>query len=212
MNHKAELLDWDSIGNAIANLREQKRWHELALISCAAFTGCRPSDWTKFKWELFIREDGTVRREAWLFEVKAVKMALARGKKPRARKLFLIEQFQEIILECWKGMNKPYLNVYIFRTHKGPRSENGGISTQTANAQLKKLAVEFGMNPDLTTYSFRRTGARRIHDAMMGSDPLTAVRATQRFMNHASMTSTMHYIGLTDEEVSVAFSKLKLKL
>jgi integrase len=174
MNHKAELLDWESLGAVVEALREQKRWRELLLISCATYTGCRPGDWTKFTWDVFLNKDGSPKHEASIFERKPNNIAKAKGGRPKARKVFLLPQF---------------------------------LSTNTANEQLKKIAREFGLPDTITNYSFRKTCARRIYDSQ--SEPLTALRLTQRYLNHQSSSSTMHYIGFTDNETMAAFEKIQ---
>jgi len=207
MNHKAELLDWESLGAVVEALREQKRWRELLLISCATYTGCRPGDWTRFTWDVFLNRDGSPKHEASIFERKPNNIAKANGGRPKARKVFLLPQFRSILTDCWAGLNEPHLHTYIFRSNYGPTRKIEGISTNTANEQLKKIAREFGLPETITNYSFRKTCARRIYDSQ--SDPLTALRLTQRYLNHQSSSSTMHYIGFTDNETMAAFEKIQ---
>jgi len=129
MNHKAELLDWGSLGAVVEALREQKRWRELLLISCATYTGCRPSDWTKFTWDVFLNKDGSPKHEASILERKPDNIAKAKGRRAKPRKVFLLPQFRDILSACWTGLNEPYIHTYIFRSNYGPTRKIEGIST-----------------------------------------------------------------------------------
>ena len=211
MNHKAKILDWDLIGNALRVLQEKERWDDLLLIASACFTGCRPGDWTKFTWDVFL-VNGKAKMETTIVEKKRENMAKSRALKKgtkfkvKERQLFLVPQFRAILEACWNGKKQPYLTTYMFRGSTGPKNASGGISTFTANTRLKRLAVEFGLNPDITNYYFRKTAARKIYDSQ--ADHTTGLRLAQTFMNHTSPTSTAHYIGLTVDEARSAFEIL----
>lgn len=207
MNHKAELINFESLGSIMTELRSQKRWKELLLVAVATYTGCRPGDWTKFKWSVFFNQDGTVKYEATITENKPARLAASRGKKAPTRKIFILPQFREILVDCWNGIGQPYLTADMFRSDFGPRSTKGGISTNAANSRLKALATEFNLNETITNYSFRKTGARKIYDSQ-ADNPLMAQRLAQKFLNHKSPETTMHYIGLSDGETLEAFKHL----
>ncbi len=204
MNHKAQLLDWDVLGQAIATLHEQKRWNELLTLACATYTGCRPGDWRLFTWSVFMDAKGVVKAEISIFEAKPKAIAEKAGRKPRKRQLFLTNQFRTILADAWVGLHKPDVSRYIFKGTRGPVSD--GISTNTANANLKRLAAEFGLPDTITTYSFRKTGARRVNDSQ--TDVMKGAHLAKNFLGHNSVETTMRYIGLTDGETQKSFELL----
>jgi integrase len=212
MNHKAKILEWKTIGRVLAGLQEKERWDDLLLIAAACFTGCRPGDWTKFTWNIFLDANGKAKKETMIVEKKQLNMAKSRAEKNgtkfkiKERQLFLVPQFRSILELCWNGKKQPYLTTYMFRGKSGPNNTSGGISTQGANDRHKRLSREFGLDPDITNYFYRRTAARRIYDSQ--EDHTTGLRLAQTFMNHTSPTSTAHYIGLTEDEARKSFEML----
>ena len=204
MNHKAQLLDWDVLGQAIATLHEQKRWNELLTLACATYTGCRPGDWRLFTWSVFMDKNGVVKDEINILEAKKKAIAETAGRKAKKRQLFLNKKFRIILADAWVGLHKPDINRFIFTGTRGP--VGNGISTNTANSRLKVLASEFDLPDTITTYSLRKTCARKIYDSH--DDVMEGVGVTQRFLGHQSVASTMHYIGKTDDEARAAVEKL----
>lgn len=204
MNHKAQLLDWEVLGQAIATLHEQKRWNELLTLACATYTGCRPGDWRLFTWSVFLEKDGTVKKEVSIFEAKPKAIAEQAGRKPKKRQLFLTYQFRNYLWEAWTGLHRPDINRFIFNGTRGPGGD--GITTNTANSRLKKLAAEFHLPDNITTYSFRKTGARRVNDSQ--TDVMKGAHLAKNFLGHNSVETTMRYIGLTDGETQKSFELL----
>lgn len=209
MNHKAKLLDWKTVSTGIKFLQDQKRDQDLLVISCAAFTGCRPGDFTKFRWEDFIDENGKAKKDILIEEQKPKNMAKARGTKAKKRKVFLVPQFRIILEECYARRQR-FDGGYLFYTNQTYKHTAKGITTTTANKWLKRIAAEIDLPTDVTNYSFRRTCARRIFESYKDENFGIAVRLTQQFLNHADPRTTMAYIGLMDEEIEDAFSKLDL--
>ena len=204
MNHKAQLLDWDVLGKAISALHAQKRWNDLLTLSCATYTGCRPGDWRLFTWSVFMDKNGVVKEEVSIFEAKPTNIAKKAGRKPKKRQLFLTSQFRAILSDAWEGLHKPDTSRFIFKGTRGP--SGSGISTNTANANLKRLAAEFGLSDQVTTYSFRKTGARRVNDSQ--TDVMKGAHLAKNFLGHKSVATTMNYIGLTDAETRESFNRL----
>lgn len=212
MNHKARLIDWPKLGAVINQLQEQGRWRDLLCVACATFTGCRPADWTQFTWGVFLKEDGSVRDEISIIERKPENIAKAKRKKSgkpvakvKPRQIFILPRFKEILLLCYEHANHPYLNVSMFRGRsRGVKLD--GVTPNTANTWLARIGAEFGLSGDITSYSFRKSGARRIYDSQ--DNPVLGIRLAQGFLNHKSSNSTMHYIGLADDEMRSAFSQL----
>lgn len=209
MNHKATFLDWEKVSKGIRRLMAEKRDQDLLLIACAAFTGCRPGDFTKFQWDTFMGPDGKAKNDISIVETKVKNIAAANGKKASKRKIFLLPQFRQVLEECYARRER-YDGGYIFWTKVTYKHTPKGITTQTANKWLKRLAVELELPNDITTYSFRRTCARRIFESYKKKDLTLAIRLTQQFLNHQDARSTMAYIGLMDEELQAAFSKLTI--
>lgn len=205
MNTKASLINWERLGEVIAELEHQERWQDLLLVSVATFTGCRPGDWTKFKWSVFIDGAGKVKGSTSIIERKPAHIMAARGGKSKPRQVFLPPQFQAVLEACYRGLREPYLTTYMFRGTRGPKGS--GISPNAGNDRFKKLAKEFGL-PHITSYSFRVTFARKVYDSYK-HDPGHGALMAQRLLNHASITSTMSYIRLRDDETIQAFGKLQ---
>lgn len=209
MNHKAQILDWEKVSATIKRLQEKQDDQDLLLVCCAAFTGCRPGDFTKFRWEDFIGSDGKAKENISIVERKPKHIAAAKGKKAPRRKIFLLEEFRTILEECYARRAR-FDGGYIFWTKMTNRKVVNGITTQTANKWLKRIAGENDLPGDITTYSFRRTCARRIFESYRNKDFAVALRVTQQFLNHEDARTTMAYIGLMDDELQSAFSQLSM--
>jgi len=206
VNHKAELIDWSKVGHVIAELQRQKRWRELLAISCASFTVCRPSDWCKFRWVQFMDEKGIVKDHFGLVEKKIKGIMESKGKVAKPRQIYLSEEFQEIVRECWIGHGKPDINGFMFKGSRGP--SGNGISTNAANAWWKKLTLEFDL-PAITNYSFRK--ASGIQVAQSSNSPMEGIQQAQALYGHKSMMTTIIYLQLGEKAAANAFSKLTFK-
>ncbi len=82
---------------------------------------------------------------------------------------------------------------YVFQSHKGA---NRPISRVQAWRILKAAYEANELTGKLATHTLRKTFAHRVYEAS-GHD----VVCTQRALGHAHIGTTMHYLGIKDEEV-----------
>lgn len=212
MNKKAELLDWSKVIDGLRYFEENERWEELLLVACAAFTGCRPSDFVNFTWDLFFEENGDLKQHVLIYERKPAHIMAAKGKVSKPRKVFLNKRFKEILTKCHSVHRIKYGNYLFGSRETKSKDEAAGICERTANRRLQRLALEIGLPKDVTSYSFRRTCARKIFDAQQsaGRDFFSSVQVVQQFLNHTDPRTTLHYLGLYDDQLKAVYDSLEL--
>lgn len=202
MNKVAHPIAWEKLSEIVTILREKKDYRSLLLFSASTFTGTRCSDWQKFRWEQFItRKDGIV--------VCRDEVVLREKKTSKKRTIYLGPDFQELLLECFKGMRIRDLSDPLFIPLKGIKAGmKDGITTNGGNKMLKKVAKMVGLPETTTTHSFRKTFGLRIYNHL-GQDH-NALLYVQRIFGHSSTLITIRYLGLEEERIKVAYQSLKL--
>ncbi len=101
------------------------------------------------------------------------------------------------ILYRWRG-NLP--DTYLFQSFKG-----GAITRQHASRIMRTLAAQFHWPPPVSTHSLRKTFAFKVYaQACKGWKPHkeNPLRVVQVALGHASMNTTVLYLGLDEAEVT----------
>jgi len=184
MNKEAPVMPWPEISRVIQQLQSEKDYRLLLMVAVSSFTGLRCSDWQKCRWKHFIKRDGRtpVVREYVEFEEQ---------KTSKSRRIYIGENFAEILLQCFAGLRIQYLDTPLLPSVK---DKTKGITTGGANFIFKQNAKRLGLPSDVTTHTFRKSfGAHAYATWGRTTDALLMV---QKLLNHSSVNITMRYIGL----------------
>ena len=104
-------------------------------------------------------------------------------------------------------MGKPPKRDLILAGSKGEGERP--ISIQYINRILKKWIVKYELDiNNFSTHSFRKTFGRYVYDKG-GRDEKTLMYLN-RIFKHASLDTTMIYLGIRDEEISNIFDSIQI--
>ena len=148
----------------------------------------------------FIREE-THRRVVYINETVKEAIYLYAGSKP------VIERDEYVFKS--ESRSAAY---YSARRKNGIGSKEDHLTIGSVNKILKKMFKETLEIVDLnvSTHSMRKTFARQILDNCPPGHYHDTIRFLQMMLGHAKIESTLHYVGITGEEIEKAFMDLDL--
>lgn len=232
MNKEAAHLEWDEIENLLNHIRQKAQaegdikfanryWEELLLVGCACYTGRRPSDYGKWKWEHLLNEASTdIAQWFEFYERKPLNLMLARERhrgrletdnkflrKAKKTRVYIIPEFRELIGETWRGLGYPTKDRHLFSSERGQCAREG-LTTDGVNFRIKRLEKEVGIDRGITAYSFRRAVMLKVYGSF---DPNIGLQMAQQFAGHSSPLTTARYIGLGRERIQNLYEQLTFK-
>ena len=100
-------------------------------------------------------------------------------------------------------MGKPKLGDYILSNH----IENEPMSRQYLNRLVKKWKEKYSLKIDnFSTHTFRKTFGRYVYEK--NGRTQESLIMLQYIFRHHSITTTMRYIGIRDDEVSAIYNSI----
>lgn len=178
---------------------ENDRKDKLALYFLfSVATALRVGDVLSTKWcDIIDSNFGTPSVKA-----RFVKIEQKTGKR---RIISFSESTNKRILCFYKKLGSPELNDYMFPNNK----QTGVLSKQYLNAELKRVRNNYDLPiQNFSTHSFRKTFSRNFWESNnRSSDSLILL---MDILNHSSLAMTKKYLGITDEEISNAYTSLNL--
>ena len=105
--------------------------------------------------------------------------------------------------------SKAYYDT-LLATGKNPRrSVNKPLTVQSVNKKLKHVINDvLGMDIQVSSHTMRKSFAYQI--LMNAEDRTRALERLQIILGHRSISSTLHYIGVTDDEIRETCQNLNL--
>ena len=85
------------------------------------------------------------------------------------------------------------MNDYIFKSREG-----GHIEVRSVNATLKKAGKAIGIKYPIGTHSYRKSWS--YHQIMAHRDDAYFMAHLMNLMGHSSISATLHYAGLSEEQ------------
>ncbi len=183
---------------AIKTLMEERgAYRDLLLFVLGINTGLRISDLLSMKWSLFLDRFGTIEKVNSRITIKEQKT----GKT----KIFImnksIHHAVERYLNTLKNVSR---DDYIFtpRNHKKGRSRS--ITRQYVWLLLNKYAKMVGIDESIGTHTLRKTFGYQLYKKGV------SVEYIQKMLNHSSSSTTLRYIGITQEQLDEIYIDLNL--
>lgn len=201
----------------------------LFLLGCNC--GLRCGEIISLKWGQLIDPDGTIKSKAVFIEEKNSQKDkvdeetgnIIKG-KVKTREVVINDTVKEAIDIFMRSKEMIALDDFVFKSESrsanyySQRRKNGigaradHMTRQAVDQMLKKTIKETLGYIDfhVSTHTMRKTFARCVWDRAPESQRNDVARFLQKMLGHASLDSTLHYIGVTQQEMDDTYMNLNL--
>ena len=177
----SNALDWDTMLSVVRKLYRDGDYRLSLLIGCGAFFGLRISDTLSLTWSMLLNDDKFV-----LYEKKTNKRRVVKINKG----------FQKHIKDCYDALHITNEDEKCFLSRK-----KMVYSTQRINILLKEVKKKYNVRIEhFSTHSLRKCWALKIYKES-GNDASLALQKLSLMMNHASVSVTRTYLGITEAQM-----------
>ena len=177
----SNALDWDTMLSVVRKLYRDGDYRLSLLIGCGAFFGLRISDTLSLTWSMLLNDDKFV-----LYEKKTNKRRVVKINKG----------FQKHIKDCYDALHITNEDEKCFLSRKKML-----YSTQRINSLLKEVKKKYNVRIEhFSTHSLRKCWALKIYKES-GNDASLALQKLSLMMNHASVSVTRTYLGITESQM-----------
>lgn len=186
----AEPLDFEDFKRLLSGLRQDKlyNWELYCMVSFA--TACRVSDIRKTTWEDVLERNELVKLEQ---------------KTEKTRRIPFSDDIQTRLLELYRLMGDPDKSLPLIAN---PRLAKA-YSREHINRMLKRFRFRYKLPVrNFSTHTFRKTFGRYVWDSMGRS--MEALTLLCLIFKHASIQTTMIYLGIRQDEINSVFHGIKL--
>ena len=177
----SNALDWDTMLSVVRKLYRDGDYRLSLLIGCGAFFGLRISDTLSLTWSMLLNDDKFV-----LYEKKTNKRRVVKINKG----------FQKHIKDCYDALHITNEDEKCFLSRK-----KMVYSTQRINILLKEIKKKYNLKIEhFSTHSLRKCWALKVYKES-GNDASLALQKLSLMMNHASVSVTRTYLGITESQM-----------
>lgn len=209
------ITDTEIIANICDNFKERGKYRDNLLFTLGCNCGLRCGEIINLKWGQLINEKGECLDETVLIEEKNSKKnkegEYIKG-QIKTRSIYINETVKEAVILYLNSKERISLNDYVFKSEsntseyysklraEGKGAKHDHITRQAVDKILKKTVNEI-LHYDIhaSTHCMRKTFARFIWDN--SPDQRSALAFLQKTLGHSSPDSTLHYIGVTQDEI-----------
>ena len=177
----SNALDWDVMLSLVRKLYRDGDYRLSLLIGCGAFFGLRISDTLSLTWAMLLNDDKFV-----IYEKKTNKRRIVKINKG----------FQKHIKDCYDALHITNEDEKCFLSRK-----KMVYSTQRINILLKEIKKKYNLKIEhFSTHSLRKCWALKVYKES-GNDASLALQKLSLMMNHASVSVTRTYLGITESQL-----------
>ena len=177
----SNALDWDVMLSLVRKLYRDGDYRLSLLIGCSAFFGLRISDTLSLTWAMLLNDDKFV-----IYEKKTNKRRVVKINKG----------FQKHIKDCYDALHITNEDEKCFLSRK-----KMVYSTQRINILLKEIKKKYNVRIEhFSTHSLRKCWALKVYKES-GNDASLALQKLSLMMNHASVSVTRTYLGITESQM-----------
>ena len=216
------IRDVDVIANICDSFKSRGKYRDNLLFVLGCNCGLRCGELLSIKWGQLVNPDGTIKDQATIIEEKNSKKNKETGEfidgKIKTRDIYINDTVKDALALLASSKESISLNDYIFKSeapsasyYSKQRADGHGAKhdhmTRQAVHKILRQTVNEILQYDIhaSTHCMRKTYARFIWDN--APDQRSALAFLQKNLNHASSASTLHYIGVTQDEIKdVAFN------
>ena len=177
----SNALEWDTMLSLVRKLYRDGDYRMSLLIGCGAFFGLRISDTLSLTWSMLLNDDKFI-----IYEKKTNKRRVVKINKG----------FQKHIKDCYDALHITNEDEKCFLSRK-----KMVYSTQRINILLKEIKKKYNLKIEhFSTHSLRKCWALKVYKES-GNDASLALQKLSLMMNHASVSVTRTYLGITESQM-----------
>ena len=185
----SNALEWDTMLSLVRKLYRDGDYRMSLLIGCGAFFGLRISDTLSLTWSMLLNDDKFV-----IYEKKTNKRRVVKINKG----------FQKHIKDCYDALHITNEDEKCFLSRK-----KMVYSTQRINILLKEIKKKYNLKIEhFSTHSLRKCWALKVYKES-GNDASLALQKLSLMMNHASVSVTRTYLGITESQLLDTYDLLE---
>lgn len=183
------------IADAITPTNKQI-WHRNKLMFIIGINiALRGSDLSQLRYSDFLEPNGKFKDNTKIIPQKTKKL-----------NKFVFIHFNDITKNAIKNYIEMYpyedISDFVFASKK----TKSGIAPRQIWSVIKTVAAEAGIKQNIGSHSLRKTfGYWVYHDAENKTEALVML---QRIFNHSSTQVTLHYIGITENEMTNVYDRV----
>lgn len=182
------------------------KWRDNMLFITGINMGLRVSDLLTLRFGDLIDEDMNFKTSFAILEKKT-----SNTRKVKKNRCVGINQAvrDAVILYLEHANNNITLESYMFPSESPNGSSlNKPMHRNSVERILKEAAKAVGIEEHIATHSLRKTFG--YHQMMMSDNDPRKLLLLQKMFGHSSVTQTLTYIGITNEEIENAYLNLNL--
>lgn len=187
---RSEALEFDHFLRLIDSLHAdgEYRWELFCILSCTL--ALRVSDVLNRRWEDLLHHDHCT--------VKEIKTG-------KTRQIPIEPSTHARLIEIYSLMGSPAKDGLVFLSKKTGKA----ITPQYVNETLKRLKRQYNLPiKNFSSHSFRKTFGRRVYNAHGRSEH--SIVLINRAFQHRSISTTLIYLGLFQDELNEVYKKVAL--
>lgn len=167
--------------------------------------GLRVSDLRVLKFSSIINDDLTFKTTFPVFEIKTRNTRKSKHNRYITINTAVIEAVT-LYLENTYGVT---LDDYMFRSESSNGSSNNvPMHRNSFDTILKGIGKDLGLDIHMSTHTLRKTFC--YHQMMMCNNDPRKLMLLSKMLGHSSLTITLDYIGITEDEIRESYKNLNL--
>lgn len=207
--HTAEpIKNMDDIMRISQFLIQNGRYRDNMLFIVGINFGLRVSDLRMLRFSNLINDNLTFKDSFSVFEQKTRKTR----RHKRNRYITINGAVRDAVVLYLENTPGVSLSDYMFQSesnHSGNKAgENTPIHRNSIDRILKGIADDLDLNMKMSTHTLRKTFG--YHQMVMSNNDPRKLLLLSKMMGHSSVSITMDYIGITNEEIEEAYRNLNL--
>lgn len=206
VDHTSEpIKDLNDILKVSRFLIENERWRDNMLFIVGINFGLRVSDLRQLRFSDIIDENLKFKDTFPVFEIKTRNTR----KRKRNRYITINNAVCDAVSLYLEHTDDVSLSDFMFRSmsNRG-RNNNRPLSLMSVDRILKGIAKDCNLGIKMSTHSLRKTFA--YHQMLESNNDPRKLLLLQKMLGHATMSQTLDYIGLTQEEIHDAYLSTNL--
>lgn len=203
--HTADpIKSLDDINRISQYLIDNKRYRDNMLFICGINFGLRISDLLRLRFCNLINNDLSFKTEFPILEKKTMNT-----RKSRKNRWLSINEAVMDAVTLYLMNAQAKLDDFMFRSESpNGKDKNVALSRKSVDRILKEIHDTLGIDAHMSSHTLRKTFG--YHQMAMSNNDARKLLVLQRMFGHSSVSQTMEYIGITDEEIHEAYMKLNL--
>lgn len=203
--HTAEpIKDIDTINMISEYLISHQRYRDNMMFIVGINFGLRVSDLLSLRFSHLIGDDMCFKNKFQLLEQKTKE---TRNVK-KNRCITINDAVMDAVELYLKNTPGCSLSDFMFRGESRRCDSSKPMTRKSADRILKQINDELNLGIHMSTHTLRKTFG--YHQMAMAGNSQRQLLLLQKMFGHSSPAMTLNYIGLTDEEMSAAYTKLNL--